>query len=85
MANIRSFRDFIALYTEGFQNLSWGKPLWILILIKLFIIFAVLKVFFFPNFLNNHCDTEEEKSEFVFKELMKKQHTNEKTYNHVSE
>jgi hypothetical protein len=67
---ISSFRDFIGMYIEGFKNLTWGKPLWIIILIKLFIMFAILKVFFFPNILNRF-DTEEEKSEHVFKELIK--------------
>jgi hypothetical protein len=78
MKRIKSFSDFIAMYVEGFKNLSWGKPLWILILIKLFILFAILKVFFFPNFLNSRFDTEKEKSEFVVKELTKRYITNEK-------
>ena len=41
------------LYYEGFRDMRLGKTLWAIILIKLFIIFAVLKVFFFPNFLVN--------------------------------
>jgi Na+/H+ antiporter NhaD/arsenite permease-like protein len=72
MKRIASFSDFIAMYVEGFKNLTWGKTLWIIILIKLFIMFAILKVFFFPNLLNSRYDTEEEKSEHVFKELTKK-------------
>jgi hypothetical protein len=78
MGNRKIFRDFVALYVDGFKRLSWGKPLWILIFIKLFILFAILKVFFFPDFLNSRFDTEKEKSDFVFKELMEKQCTNEK-------
>jgi hypothetical protein len=60
MEKINSFRDFIYLYIDGFKNLSWGKPLWIIILVKLFIMFAVLRVYFFPNFLNSQFDTDEE-------------------------
>ncbi len=40
------------LYADGFRSMTLGKTLWTVILIKLFIIFAVLKVFFFPNFLH---------------------------------
>ncbi|MDR0541323.1 MAG: DUF4492 domain-containing protein [Dysgonamonadaceae bacterium] len=85
MGNTRSFAGFIAMYVDGFKNLTWGKPLWILIFIKLFIFFAVLKVFFFPNILNSRFKTEQEKSDFVFKELMEKQHTNEKNLSNESD
>ena len=43
------------LYYEGFKNMTLGRTLWAIIIIKLFIIFAVLKVFFFPNFLKEHA------------------------------
>ena len=39
------------LYYDGFRSMRLGKTLWTIILIKLFIMFAILKVFFFPNFL----------------------------------
>ena len=59
------------MYIEGFKNLTWGKTLWIIILIKLFIMFAILKTFFFPNILNSRFHTDHEKSEYVSKELTK--------------
>jgi len=68
MNRIRNIGDFFRMYVEGFKNLSWGKPLWIIILIKLFIMFAILKIFFFQNPLSRF-ETEEEKSEFIYKEL----------------
>ena len=43
------------LYYDGFKNMRLGRVLWTVILIKLFIIFAVLKLFFFPNFLKQHA------------------------------
>lgn len=43
------------LYADGFRNMRLGKTLWAIILIKLFIMFAILKVFFFPNFLKQHA------------------------------
>ena len=56
-------------YYEGFRSMRVGKTLWLVILIKLFIMFAILRVFFFPNFLNSKFDTSEEKSEYVLQEL----------------
>ncbi len=55
------------LYYDGFRNMRLGKTLWAIILIKLFIIFAVLKVFFFPNFLKQHANGDE--ADFVATEL----------------
>jgi len=71
MEKIKNCSDFFAMYVDGFKNLTWGKPLWIIICIKLFIMFGVLKVFFFPNILNSQYSTDKEKSEHVLKELTK--------------
>ena len=38
-------------YWEGFRDMKLGKTLWLLILIKLFIMFVFLKLFFFPDYL----------------------------------
>ena len=51
-------------YAEGFRNMKLGKLLWCIILLKLFIIFFVLKLFFFPKYLNRYGG-EEEKQESV--------------------
>ena len=69
MSRIRNLSDFFNMYVEGFKNMTWGKSLWIIIFIKLFIMFAILKVFFFPDFLNSRFETDEEKSEYVSKQL----------------
>lgn len=38
------------LYRDGFRTLSpSSRTLWLIIGIKLFVMFAILKVFFFPN------------------------------------
>ena len=47
------------LYYDGFRNMRLGRTLWAIILIKLFIIFAVLKVFFFPTFLKEQAKGDE--------------------------
>ena len=38
-------------YRDGFREMTWGRVLWAIILIKLFVMFFVLKLFFFPSFL----------------------------------
>jgi hypothetical protein len=40
----------VLFYVDGFKNLSsLGKKLWLLIIIKLVVIFVIIKVFFFPT------------------------------------
>ena len=46
------------LYYDGFRHMTLGKTLWLIIGIKLFIMFAILKVFFFPDFLKQHAGAE---------------------------
>jgi len=57
------------LYYDGFRSMTLGKTLWAIILVKLFIMFVILKVFFFPNFLSSHAE-EGEEPEFVATELI---------------
>jgi hypothetical protein len=69
---MKALKNFFNMYREGFKNMSsLGKRLWIIIFIKLFIMFAILKVFFFPNYLNSKFDNKEEKSEYVIEKLIK--------------
>lgn len=48
---METLRKVIRFYVEGFREMTVGRTLWAIILIKLFILFAVLKVFFFPDLL----------------------------------
>jgi hypothetical protein len=41
----------VRFYLEGFRSMTLGRTLWAIILLKLFIMFAVLKAFFFPAYL----------------------------------
>jgi uncharacterized membrane protein len=60
----------IAFYRDGFRGMIVGKSLWILVLIKLFIIFAVLRLFFFPNYLNTNYKDDQSKANHVRQELI---------------
>lgn len=57
------------LYYDGFRTMTLGKTLWAVILIKLAIIFLVLKLFFFPDFINTNSKNGD-KASFVSKEIL---------------
>jgi len=59
------------LYYDGFRSMTLGRTLWLIIAIKLFVIFVVLKLFFFPNFIGQHAEKGEEAA-FVAGELNKR-------------
>jgi len=63
--------NIFQFYKEGFLSMTIGKRLWLIIGVKLLIMFAVLKLFFFKNFLSDRFDTEAEKSEYVIEQLTK--------------
>ena len=56
------------LYYDGFRTMTLGKTLWTIILIKLAIIFLVLKLFF-PDFINTNSKNGD-KAGFVSKEIL---------------
>ena len=43
------FAKIFGFYRDGFREMRVGKTLWAIILIKLFIMFAILKLFFFRD------------------------------------
>lgn len=55
-------------YRDGFRNMKVGKTLWLIIAIKLFIMFAILKVFFFQYELGGM--SQEEKANVVREKLI---------------
>ena len=57
-------------YMEGFRSMTLGKTLWAIILIKLFIMFFILRLFFFPNILQQKYDTAEERANQVIENLI---------------
>lgn len=60
------------LYYDGFRNMTLGRTLWAIIIIKLFIMFAILKVFFFPNYIGQHTEKGGE-ADFVATQMADRQ------------
>lgn len=56
-------------YRDGFREMTIGRTLWALILVKLFIMFAILKVFFFPDLLQRDFDNDADRAAHVRKSL----------------
>ena len=67
VSRLKSIANF---YIDGFKNMTWGRPLWLLIILKLIILFAILRVFFFKPVLAGK--SEDERSEFVGEMLIQK-------------
>lgn len=59
----------VDLYRDGFRSMTIGRKLWVIILIKLAIIFLVLKLFFFPDFLASRSDSDQGKAQIVRESL----------------
>ncbi|MCD4678424.1 MAG: DUF4492 domain-containing protein [Desulfobacula sp.] len=66
---IKAVNNIYTFYRDGFRGMVLGKKLWKIILIKLFVMFVILKLFFFPNFLNTKFQTDEEKGNYVLEQI----------------
>ena len=65
-------KKFIGMYRDGLKNQSrLGRKLWLIVIIKLIIMFGVLKIFFFNDFLNSKFDNEKDKADHVVNILTK--------------
>lgn len=67
----KPFRKIFLFYYEGFKNMTVGRSLWLIILIKLFIMFAILKIFFFPDLMRKNFKNDTERQEYIINELTK--------------
>lgn len=60
----------VDLYVDGFRSMTLGKTLWLIIAIKLFVFFVVIKILFFPNFLASKSDNDDGKAQYVREQLI---------------
>ena len=71
MSKTGFFYRVFDLYYDGFRNMTLGRTLWLIILVKLVVIFVVLKIFFFPNHIQEHA-AEGEEAEYVASEVLQR-------------
>ena len=68
---VSAINRVIRFYYDGFSSMSWwGKRVWMIIILKLFVIFIILKLFFFRDFLGEKHDSDGQKSEYVRDQLI---------------
>ncbi len=65
----RPLRKVVDFYVTGFREMTVGRTLWVIILVKLFVMFAILKLFFFPDLLSRDFDTDSERAAHVRRTL----------------
>ncbi|MBW2466008.1 MAG: DUF4492 domain-containing protein [Deltaproteobacteria bacterium] len=65
----KTLEKIATLYLQGFRSMQLGRTLWAIILLKLLILFGVVKLFFFPDYLDTRFTTEDQKADFVLTEL----------------
>ena len=64
------FKRVFNFYRDGFRSMTVGKTLWLIIGIKLFIFFVIIRWIFFPDFLASKSDNEQGKAQYVREQLM---------------
>ena len=62
-------KKIFLFYYEGFRSMTIGRKLWIIILIKLFILFFIMKLFFFPDLLKTRFSSDKERSNYVIDQI----------------
>lgn len=68
---LNTVKRIFGFYRDGFRSMTLGKTLWKLILIKMAILFFVLKMIFFPDVLKNKFETDVERGHFVMEQILR--------------
>jgi len=59
------FRRAYSMYADGFRSMTVGRRLWAIIIIKLVILFAIFRLFFFPDLLKENYDNDKDRASAV--------------------
>ena len=66
-------KTVFTFYHNGFRDMPlWGRKLWVIIIIKVFIMFAILKLFLFPDLLKKNFDNDNERADYVLEQITDK-------------
>lgn len=64
-------KGFIEMYRDGFRQMTVGRTLWVVVILKLTVLFFVVKLFFFPNILERDYSSDRERAAAVRENLTK--------------
>lgn len=53
------------LYVDGFRNMTVGRTLWVLIILKVALLLLVFKLIFFPDLLQRDYDSDQDRAQAV--------------------
>jgi len=62
-------KKILLFYIDGFRSMRLGRGLWLIIIIKLLIIFGVFKLFFFEEFLESKFDNDIQRYYYIMDNL----------------
>ena len=65
----RKISSLVSFYVDGFRGMRLGRKLWAIILIKLFILFVVIKWLFFPDVMQEHFQSDAQRSAYILDQL----------------
>ena len=75
----QAMADIWRFYRDGFRQMTWGRVLWLIIIVKLVVMFGVLRLFFFPDFLAT-MSADDDKDRYVSSELIERATLSEPDY-----
>ena len=55
----------VRFYVDGFRSMTVGRTLWLMVLLKLIILFFVFKLLFFPDVLARDYDDDAQRAQAV--------------------
>lgn len=59
----------LRFYRDGFSSMTVGRTLWVVIGIKLFVFFVVIRWMLFPDFLSSKANDDHGKAQYVREQL----------------
>lgn len=60
-----TWANIIGLYRDGFRSMTVGRSLWVIIIVKVVILFAVFRLLLMPDKLAEQYDTDEARARAV--------------------
>ena len=66
MNTIKKVANF---YIDGFKSMKLGKKLWAIVAIKIFVLFIIIKLLFFPNILQEQFKSDKARSNYILEQL----------------